>query len=308
MKIGISIASRYDVDNPREGAQWMVERARAAAQAGLDTLFVGDHHVTPKPYYQNTPILARAMAEWHAAPAGALYLLPFRHPVLLAEEIATLATIAPDRFIMQCAIGYGDREFAAFGINPKHRPSRFEQSLAIMRRLWAGETVTHQGRWQISEAHISPTPPHPIEVWIAASAKPAIERAARLGDGWLGAPGLTPAEARDSLAYYIESCAKHQREPGVKAIRRDIYVGETQAEAEATGGKVLSAGYRGFAPEATIVGDAEAVAGAFLELADMGYTDVIIRNLVSNQDQALACIARLSKVKQLVNDAGQSPG
>ncbi|MCB9149670.1 MAG: LLM class flavin-dependent oxidoreductase [Caldilineaceae bacterium] len=60
---------------------------------------------------------------------------------------------------MQCSIGYGDREFAAFGINPKHRPSRFEECLAIMRRLWAGETVSHQGRWQIANAHIAPPRP-----------------------------------------------------------------------------------------------------------------------------------------------------
>lgn len=301
MKIGISIASRYEVDNLRDGARQMIERAKAAAEAGLDTLFVGDHHVTPRPYYQNTPILARALAEWYAAPAGALYLLPFRHPVLLAEEIATLATIAPGRFIMQCALGYGDREFAAFGINPKHRPSRFEECLDIMKRLWAGETVSHQGRWTFQEAHISPTPPDPVEVWIAASAKPAIERAARLGDGWLGAPGLTPAEAQESLAYYIDSCAKHGREPGVKAIRRDIYVGENQADARATGGSVVAAGHRGFASEATIVGDVEEVAVGFLKLAHMGYTDVIIRNLVPDQDKALGCINCLAAVKQLVN-------
>ena len=184
MRIGISIASSYNVGDARLGARWMIERAQAAAEAGLDSLFFGDHHVTPAPYYQNTPILARSLAVWGDAPAGALYLLPFRHPVLLAEEIATLATMMPNRFIMQCAIGYGDREFAAFGINPKHRPSRFEECLTIMRRLWAGETVSHDGRWQIANARILPTPPTTVEVWIAASAKPAIARAARLGDGW----------------------------------------------------------------------------------------------------------------------------
>ena len=301
MKIGISITSSYDVDDVRDGARWMIERAKAAAKAGLDTLFVGDHHVTPKPYYQNTPILARALAEWRTAPAGALYLLPFRHPVLLAEEIATLATIVPDRFIMQCGLGHGEREFAAFGINARHRPSRFEESLEIMRRLWAGETVTHQGRWQVHEARISPTPPDPIEVWVAASAKPAIERAARLGDGWLAAPGLTPEAAKQSLAYYLESCAKHQRQPGVKAIRRDIYIGKNQADAMAVGGQVVSAGYRGFSPEATIVGDVESVANAFRELAQLGFTDVIIRNLVSDQDKALASIGRLKEVQRLVD-------
>ncbi len=300
MKIGISMASSYDVTDVREGAQRMIERTKAAALAGLDSLFVGDHHITPQPYYQNTPILARALAEWHTAPAGALYLLPFRHPVLLAEEIATLATIAPDRFIMQCGLGYGEREFAAFGINSKHRPSRFEECLVIMRGLWAGETVSHQGRWEIHEARISPTPPQPIEVWIAAKAKPAIERAARLGDGWLAAPGLTPDEAKQDLQVYLQACEQYQHEPGIKAIRRDIYIGETQAEAEAIGGKIVAAGYRGFAPEATIVGDTEAVANAFVELGELGYTDIIIRNLVADQGQAVACIRRLEQVKALL--------
>lgn len=300
MRIGISMNSSYNVKDVREGARWMVERAKASAEAGLDSLFVGDHHVTPTPYYQNTPILARALAEWRDAPAGTLYLLPFRHPVLVAEEIATLATIAPNRFILQCGLGYGDREFAAFGINPKHRPSRFEESLDIMRRLWAGETVSHQGRWQFEGAQISPTPPEKIEVWIAAKADPAIERAARLGDGWLAAPGLSLEEAEQGLARYLEYCDKHQREPGIRAIRRDIYVGEDANEAKATGGKVVAAGYRGFPPDATIVGDAEAVAQAFDGLAQMGFTDIIIRNLVAEQDKALSSIARLAKVKELV--------
>ena len=300
MRIGISITSSYLVEDVRAGARRMIERAQAAAAAGLDSLFVGDHHVTPTPYYQNTPILARMLANWRNAPAGALYLLPFRHPLLLAEEIATLAAIAPDRFILQCALGYGEREFAAFGINPKHRPSRFEESLDIMQRLWAGETVSHQGRWQFQEAQISPTPPEKIEVWIAAQAAPAIERTARLADGWIASPGLTPAQAGQDLERYIEYCAKHHREPGVKALRRDIYIGETAQEAEATGGKVVSAGYRGFSPEATIVGDAEAVAQAFNDLAEIGFTDILVRNLVSDQSKALACIARLAKVKELV--------
>ncbi len=300
MNIGLSIASRHNVSDLRVGATNIIERAKAAADARLDSLFVGDHHVTPAPYYQNTPILARCLAEWRDAPAGALYLLPFRHPVLLAEEIGTLATLMPQRFIMQCALGYGDHEFAAFGIDPTHRVSRFEECLDIMRRLWAGETVTHSGRWTIDGASISPTPPEPVEVWIGAKAKPAIERAARLGDGWLAAPQLTPAEAKTDIVYYLECCAKHRGKPGATAIRRDIYVGANAAEAETIGGAVVAAGYRGMTPDTPIVGDVESVAAAFQAYADMGYSDVIVRNLVAEQEHALACIERLAEVKKLL--------
>ena len=82
-----------------------------AQQSGLDSLFVGDHHVTAQPYYQNSPMLGRMLAEWGAMPAGALYLLPLWNPVVLAEQVATLSCIAEGRFIMQCGVG-GDDEVA----------------------------------------------------------------------------------------------------------------------------------------------------------------------------------------------------
>ena len=105
MRVGISICSNYRVDDPREGARNMIERARAARYADLDSLFVGDHHITGTAYFQNNAILGRLLAEWGNKPAGALYLLPLWNPVLLVEQIGTLAAIAPGRFIMQCAMG-----------------------------------------------------------------------------------------------------------------------------------------------------------------------------------------------------------
>ena len=94
MKVGVSLTSRHVVDDPREGARWMIERAAAARRAGLDSLFIGDHHATPEPYYQNTPMLGRLLAEWDDKPAGCLFLLPLWHPTLLAEQVGTLAAIA----------------------------------------------------------------------------------------------------------------------------------------------------------------------------------------------------------------------
>jgi alkanesulfonate monooxygenase SsuD/methylene tetrahydromethanopterin reductase-like flavin-dependent oxidoreductase (luciferase family) len=300
MQVGMSLTSSYGVSDPREGARFMVERARAAEAAQLDSLFVGDHHATPIPYYQNTPILARMLAEWGERPAGALYLLPLWHPVLLAEQVGTLAAIARGRFILQCAVGNADSQFQAMGVNPRHRPSRFEESLSILRRLWAGESVEHRGRWELEVARIRPVPAEPVEVWIGATARAAIDRAARLGEGWLASPHLLPADAGRQLAFYAERCEAHGRPRGVTAIRRDVYVGESTDEAERTGGAVLRAGYRGFPPGAAIAGDVESIAKTFADLAALGFEHVVVRNLVADQRKALGSIERLGAVKQRV--------
>src|SRR2546423_12299925 len=141
MRVGIWLTSnRPDAKDPRQGARRMIERAAAAHRAGLDTLFVGDQHVSPTPYYQNPPMLGRLLAEWGEAPAGCLFLLPLWHPALVAEQIGTLAAIAQGPFIMQCGLGWGDDRFAAMGANIRTRPSAFEAALHIVTRLLAGPT------------------------------------------------------------------------------------------------------------------------------------------------------------------------
>ena len=197
MRVGISLTSNHpDTKDPRQGAGWMIERAAAAHRAGLDSLFVGDQHVSPTPYYQNTPMLGRLLAEWGEAPAGCLFLLPLWHPVLVAEQIGTLAAIAPGPFIMQCGLGWGEARFAAMGANIRTRPSAFEEAVDIVRRLLAGETVSTSRRFRVAEASLALRPAEPVEVWIGASAPPAIDRAARLAEGWIASPGLTRSEAR----------------------------------------------------------------------------------------------------------------
>ena len=203
MRIGISISSSYRVEDPRLGARFMIERARVARQADLDSLFVGDHHVTASPYYQNTPMLGRLLAEWHNKPAGALYLLPLWHPVLLAEQIATLAAITPGRFIMQCGLGWEPHQSAGMGVDIKQRAAMFEASLEVMQRLWAGETVSENRFWNIQDAHIAPLPAQSIEVWVGAGAPAALHRTARMAEGWLASPSLDRATAAHQLLSLI---------------------------------------------------------------------------------------------------------
>src|SRR5438034_3341811 len=175
MKVGVSLTSARTVDDPRAGARWMIERAAAARKADLDSLFVGDHHATPGKYYQNVPMLGRLLAEWTDRPAGCLFLLPLWNPVLIAEQVGTLAAIARGRFIFQCGLGDGEAQFLAMGADIKQRPSAFEEAFDIIKRLLAGETVSSQGRFVVENAQVALRPVQPVEYWIGARARPATD-------------------------------------------------------------------------------------------------------------------------------------
>jgi len=275
----------------------MVERAGAARRAALDSLFVGDQHVSPTPYYQNTPILGRLLAEWGEAPAGCLFLLPLWHPVLVAEQIGTLAAIAQGRFIMQCGLGWGADRFAAMGAKLQTRPSAFEEALDIVRRLLAGETVSSARRFRITKASLALRPHEPVEVWIGASAPPAIDRAARLAEGWIASPSLTYAEARAQADLYRERCAAYGRDPGAIVLRRDIYVGESSTEVQAVLQQALSRGYRGMPAEALIAGTVDEVVEQFGRFAAIGYGEILVRHLINDQPKVLGSLERLATVR-----------
>ena len=304
MKVGISLTSNHpNVRDPREGARRMIERAAASRRAGLDSLFVGDQHVSSTPYYQNTPILGRLLAEWGSAPAGCLFLLPLWHPVLVAEQIGTLAAMARGPFIMQCGLGWGEDRFAGMGANFKTRPSAFEEALNIVRRLLAGETVSASRRFKITAASLALRPAEPVEVWIGASAPPALDRAARLAEGWIASPGLTPDEARTQADFYRERCAAYGKRSGAAVLRRDLYVGETTVDAQAVLQQALGAGYRGMPPEALIAGTADHVAEEFRKFAEMGYSEILVRHLTNDQPKVLGSLERLAAVRTAVAQA-----
>jgi alkanesulfonate monooxygenase SsuD/methylene tetrahydromethanopterin reductase-like flavin-dependent oxidoreductase (luciferase family) len=285
----------------------MIERAAAADRAQLDSLFVGDHHGTgPVPYYQNTPVAGRLLAEWGPRTAGALFLLPLWHPVLAAEQIGTLASIAAGPFVVQTAIGGGRPQFDALGAPLVGRAARFEVALDAVRRLLAGDEVSDDAAasgYRFHGARIAPVTPEPLEVWIGATASAGIDRTARLGDAWLAPPEIVPGEARELAAEYLARCEAHGRPPRAVAIRRDVHVGPDPEAARAVAEPVIRGGYRGFRPEAFVVGSPEQVAGHFRTLAAMGYTDVIVRQLAADQREAVASIERLAEVRTLVADA-----
>ena len=297
MKVGISVCSSYPHEPPKVAARHMIERTRAAREAGLNTLFVGDHHVTPTNYLQNNVILGRMLAEWGDQPFGALYLLPLWHPVLLAEQIGTLASLASGPFVMQCGLG-DKRQCRAFGIDPAQRVGRFTASLSILRALWAGEVVNESDYWGLHQARIAPVPEQSVDVWVGAVVEPAIERTARLGDGWLAAPSLTYEQANEGLKRYQHHCAQLNRTPGAMAIRRDFLLGSTSQDAKAIARPYLESGYRGIPTESLLIGSVAELVDQIGQLEGLGYSEVIVRNISQDQAECLHSIQLLREVKE----------
>ena len=170
------------------------ETARAylmrVAAAGIDHICCGDH----VSFFDGTGfdglVQAAALAMLHPAlPVyTGVYLLPLRHPVLVARQLADIARIAPGRLVFGTGIGGEDRhEVAVCGVDPASRGRRMNECLTVVRQLLTGKAVTFHGTFfDLDEAVISPAPAEPIPIIVGGRSDAAARRAGRLGDGWLG--------------------------------------------------------------------------------------------------------------------------
>src|ERR1700753_2155095 len=142
--------------------------------------------------------MAYALARTTRLKAGtSVAVLPGRHPVLVAKQLASLAAVAPKRvlpvFGLRSAIP-AERE--VFIVPDGERAAVFDESLRVLRSALVEDSATYAGRYfTVSGAAVAPRPVPPLDIWLAGSAPAAFRRIGALGDGWLGS-FLTPAEAR----------------------------------------------------------------------------------------------------------------
>lgn len=160
------------------------------AEAGVDHLCVGDHVSFFVGAGSDGLIAATSLLASQAElPVYVgLYLLPLRHPVPVARQLATIAQLAPGRLTLGVGIGGEDRhEIEVCGVDPKTRGRRMDECLEILRGLADGTPVTLQGEFfSLHEARIVPAPWPRIPLIVGGRSDAAVSRAARLGDGWLG--------------------------------------------------------------------------------------------------------------------------
>jgi probable F420-dependent oxidoreductase len=141
--------------------------------------------------------MAHALARTSQLKVGTgVAVLPGRHPVLVAKQLATLAGLAPRRVLPVFGLKPArPAELTAFPVSPGRRAAVFDESLTLLRLLLSQDRVTFHGEFfSVESASVGPRPARPLDIWLGGSAPGALRRVGRLGDGWL-ASFLTPAEA-----------------------------------------------------------------------------------------------------------------
>ncbi len=145
--------------------------------------------------------------------------------------------ISGGRLILGVGAGYAPEEFAAFGVSLKERGSRLDEAVPLIQRLWSEDNVTHEGRhYRITNATVSPRPVQRPPLWSAGWVEPAIRRAGRLGDAWLGGPSAMLDELAACVRLFREARTAAGREDGDVALIRYVFVAETAERARAIAG------------------------------------------------------------------------
>ncbi|MEW9550018.1 LLM class flavin-dependent oxidoreductase [Nonomuraea sp. NPDC050783] len=188
--------------------------ARHAEDAGLDSVWHGDHLAIGAPTLDAPIALATAAAATTRVRIGASVLVPALRPLVwAAKQIATLQYVSGDRLVLGVGSGGGPAQWAAAGVPYAERGPRTDTALALLPRLLSGEPAELPGGTAVELAPAVPMPP----VWVGNASPVAIRRTARLGDGWF--PSLIgPEQVAEGRARLGSLAAEHGRSASTIAI------------------------------------------------------------------------------------------
>jgi alkanesulfonate monooxygenase SsuD/methylene tetrahydromethanopterin reductase-like flavin-dependent oxidoreductase (luciferase family) len=225
------------------------------------------------------------------------YLLPLRHPLHVAAEVAVLDRLSRGRVILGVGRGFRSATFTAFGVPAREKRDRFEAALRVMRAAWRGEPVAFEpeGEGEGRPVRLAPLPlqqPHP-PLWVAAFGPKAVAQAGRLGLPYLASPLETLASLESNYARHREALAAAghaaplavpvmrtifaSRSASVLARAREALEAQTRALARA-GAESLRRAAGAPVDAWAIVGEPEAVAdGVRLHREKLGITHLVAR-------------------------------
>jgi alkanesulfonate monooxygenase SsuD/methylene tetrahydromethanopterin reductase-like flavin-dependent oxidoreductase (luciferase family) len=233
-----------------------------------------------------------------------VYLLPLRHPVLVARQLADIDQLAPGRLVFGVGIGGEDRhEVEVCGVDPATRGLRMDECLAVVRQLQTGKPVTFHGRFfDFEDAVIAP--PSAVPILVGGRSDAAVRRAGRLGDGWLGIWN-SPRRFAEATAIAAQEAASAGRPAAPARHAMQVWCGlaDTREAARACLAPAMQAFYQlpferfeRYCPYGTPADVAE-----FLRpYADAGCAEF---NLIPQSPSADQAIAGVAAVKRLLSPA-----
>src|SRR5438309_6826750 len=217
-----------------------VEVAQAAEALGFRSVWLAEHHFSTYGYLSRPVQLATYIAAktTRLRVGTAVIVVPLHHPLVVAEEIATLDLLAGGRVDVGLGRGYQHYEFERLGLELDTSRQRWEESVDVILKAFKGEPFTYGGKLsKTPETTISPQPvqkPHP-PIWVTAQSPESIEATVRRGfnvlTGGFGVPIERMAEFRKLFDRLVGEFKPPQ--PLKVGVQRAVYVAESQADARA---------------------------------------------------------------------------
>src|SRR5580658_5084846 len=274
------------------------------ADAGIDYVCCGDHVSFFGGIGFDGLVQATALAMLHPTlPVHVgVYLLPLRHPVLVARQLADFAQLAPGRLVLGVGVGGEDRhEVSVCGVDPATRGERMNECLAVLRQLLGGAAVSFHGAFfDLDDAIIAPAPTVPIPIIVGGRSDAAVRRAGRLGDGWLGiwnSPARFAAAAR--LAAQEAARAGRTSPPARHAMQVWCGLADSRQAGRACLAPVMEAFYglpferfERYCP----CGTADDVADFLAPYVDAGCAEFNLIPQSPDDEQAIAGVAAVKKL------------
>ena len=241
-----------DITMPQVYAETF-EQIELAESLKMELCWFTEHHFIEDGYLPNfVPVAAAAASKTARIRFSTdICLLPFRHPVRLAEDLAILDNISNGRMELGVGMGYATHEFQGFDIPISRRVSLTEESLQVLQLAWSGEPFSFAGkRYRFSDLRVTPDPVQPggPPLWIAATSPAGAKRAARFGthllpqgpkhltiDPWKAAVNdISDRRVGLIRGVFVTDDPEREWEPIAIAeqYRRDIYVGLIKASSD----------------------------------------------------------------------------
>lgn len=236
MHIGINIANHRDLLSKR----YIHDTARLAEDLGFDSVWIPDHAIVPRAvearygpvYYDAIAVLGYLAGITSRVRLGTTVLvIPYRHPIVLAKELASIDQLSEGRLILGAGVGWAEVEFQALGLSFAERGRCTDEALHVMQTLWTQDAPQYSGPYcAFADIVFQPKPlQQPVPIWVGGQSRAALRRTAQFATGWHPID-QSPAQLKTAMATLATLSQQVGRQTPELCPRFTVRVRETASD------------------------------------------------------------------------------